>query len=92
MRILVTGASGFIGATLIPRLARDGHEIVAFGRDEQRMRSALAGRDAPGGGVRLVSGDALRGDGLRARARRRRGRVLPHSLNGAIVERIVPGA
>ncbi len=64
MRILVTGASGFIGATLIPRLGRDGHEIVAFGRDEQRMRSALGDADALGGGVQFVIGDALRGDAL----------------------------
>ncbi len=64
MRILVTGASGSVGATLIPRLTRDGHEVVAFGRDEQRMRSALAYAGAPPGDVRLVTGDALRGDGL----------------------------
>ena len=64
MRILVTGASGFIGSSLIPRLARDGHEIVAFGRDEQRMRAALADRGVPTPRVHLVTGDALQGDGL----------------------------
>lgn len=66
MRILVTGASGFVGATLIPRLTRDGHDVVAFGRDEQRMRSALAYSGAPTGrNVSLVAGDVLRGDALR---------------------------
>jgi len=65
MRILVTGASGFVGATLIPRLTRDGHEVIAFGRDEQRMRSALAYSGAAGANVRLVVGDVLRGDSLR---------------------------
>ena len=29
MKILVTGASGFIGRALIPRLIQSGHEIVA---------------------------------------------------------------
>ncbi len=31
-RILVTGASGFIGASLVVDLARQGHEIVSLGR------------------------------------------------------------
>lgn len=64
MRILVTGASGFVGAKLIPRLTRDGHEVIAFGRDEQRMRSALAYAGVPCGNVRLHTGDVLRGDEL----------------------------
>jgi nucleoside-diphosphate-sugar epimerase len=33
MKILVTGASGFIGRALIPRLIQSGHEIVATSRD-----------------------------------------------------------
>ena len=64
MRILVTGASGFVGSSLIPRLARDGHELVAFGRDEQRMRAALGEQAACTPGLTFVTGDALRGDGL----------------------------
>jgi nucleoside-diphosphate-sugar epimerase len=31
-RILVTGASGFLGACLVRHLAADGHEVVALGR------------------------------------------------------------
>ncbi len=64
MRILVTGASGFVGAALIPGLTREGHEVIAFGRDEQRMRSALAHGGAGPGSVQLRTGDALSGDGL----------------------------
>ena len=37
-RILVTGASGFIGAHIVRRLAADGHAVVATGRDVGRMR------------------------------------------------------
>ena len=33
MRILVTGASGFAGSLLVPRLLADGHHIRALGRD-----------------------------------------------------------
>ena len=30
MRILVTGSSGWLGQTLVPRLRRDGHEVVGI--------------------------------------------------------------
>jgi nucleoside-diphosphate-sugar epimerase len=33
MKILVTGASGFIGRALIPRLIQSGHDVVAASRD-----------------------------------------------------------
>ena len=32
MRVFVTGATGFIGRALIPRLQRDGHAVVAWVR------------------------------------------------------------
>ena len=41
MRVLVTGATGFIGRALIPRLRRDGHAVVAWARSEARARSLL---------------------------------------------------
>jgi uncharacterized protein YbjT (DUF2867 family) len=76
MRILVTGASGFIGSLLIPALQADGHHIRAFGRDSERVHIALAGarernratsaasHEAPA--VAVVRGDALSGHGLTA--------------------------
>jgi uncharacterized protein YbjT (DUF2867 family) len=54
MRVLVTGVSGFVGARLVPRLLRDGHELRGFARDPGRV--AL---DVP-----LVVGDAVTGAGL----------------------------
>jgi uncharacterized protein YbjT (DUF2867 family) len=41
-RILVTGASGFVGSLLIPRLLADGHTVRALGRDPARVSAALA--------------------------------------------------
>jgi nucleoside-diphosphate-sugar epimerase len=37
MRVLVTGATGFVAAHLIPRLAADGHEVLALGHDAERI-------------------------------------------------------
>jgi uncharacterized protein len=41
MRILITGATGFIGRALVPVLQRDGHAIVAWVRSESRARARL---------------------------------------------------
>jgi uncharacterized protein len=41
MRVLVTGATGFIGRALVPRLQRDGHAVVAWARSEVRARGLL---------------------------------------------------
>ena len=77
MRILVTGASGFVGSLLVPRLLDAGHEVTAFGRDAGRVRTSLAGAD-----VHVVQGDALSGAGPAGGAGGRRGRLLPDPLDG----------
>src|SRR5437588_8301357 len=53
MRVLVTGASGFIGGVLCDQLLRRGHEVVALVR--------RPGSEPPG--TRAVRGDL--GDGAR---------------------------
>ena len=54
MRILLTGASGSIGAALLPALTDAGHELRGFGRDPARVPAALP----------FVRGDAISGAGL----------------------------
>src|SRR5688572_3193781 len=51
MQIFVTGATGFIGRALIPRLQRDGHGVIAWVRSPARARSLL------GADVELVHAD-----------------------------------
>lgn len=51
MRVLVTGATGFVGGRLVPALVEAGHEVVALTRDASRY-------DAPEG-VTVAEGDVL---------------------------------
>jgi uncharacterized protein YbjT (DUF2867 family) len=56
MNVLVTGATGAIGAGLVPRLVAGDHAVRAFARDPARVTaSGLAG---------VVRGDAVTGAGL----------------------------
>jgi uncharacterized protein YbjT (DUF2867 family) len=66
MRVLVTGASGFVGSLLVPQLQAQGHSVRALGRDPARVEGALAhtrGRERRLQ-VEIVRGDALTGAGL----------------------------
>ncbi|MEA2319765.1 MAG: hypothetical protein QOD44_3954 [Solirubrobacteraceae bacterium] len=56
MDVLVTGATGAIGADLVPALARAGHRVRAFARTPRR--AAVPGVSA------VVAGDAVTGAGL----------------------------
>jgi uncharacterized protein YbjT (DUF2867 family) len=66
MRMLVTGASGFAGSLLAPRLCRDGHAVRALGREPARVAQALARGASRGSAadVEVLRGDALTGEGL----------------------------
>lgn len=52
MRILVTGATGYIGGRLIPELLKRGHDVRAFVRDPER----LTGKDWFSN-VEIIKGD-----------------------------------
>jgi uncharacterized protein YbjT (DUF2867 family) len=60
MPVLVTGASGYVGSALVPRLQAAGHDVRAFARDPARVEAAGVR------GVEIVAGDAVTGAGLDA--------------------------
>ena len=57
MRTLVTGVTGYVGATLAPRLAADGHFVRGFARDPSRVRVDVD---------EVMRGDAVSGAGVEA--------------------------
>lgn len=59
MRILMTGASGYIGGRLVPRLVAAGHDVVCLTRDSSRLER-VGWRSS----VHVVEGDVLDRDGL----------------------------
>ena len=62
MRILVTGASGFAGSLLVPRLLCEGHTVRALGRDPARVTAALKRRLPDGAADLSTEVEVLRGD------------------------------
>ncbi|MFW6018372.1 MAG: NAD(P)H-binding protein [Halapricum sp.] len=56
MRVLVTGATGFVGSHLVPALLDAGHDVVAMTRD--------ASRYDPPDGVEVAEGDLLNSETL----------------------------
>jgi uncharacterized protein YbjT (DUF2867 family) len=62
MKILVTGATGYIGKRLIPLLLHDGHTIVCPVRDKKRAQNYYKDQK----NVELVEADFLNGHSLEA--------------------------
>jgi uncharacterized protein YbjT (DUF2867 family) len=58
LQTLVTGVSGYVGSSLVPRLRRDGHGVRGFARSAARVDAAGVELDD------LVLGDATTGAGL----------------------------
>ena len=78
MQTLVTGVSGYVGAALVERLRRDGHEVRGFARSRERVAAARV--ELPD----LVLGDVTTGAGLeRALEGVDVAYYLIHSMEGA---------
>lgn len=60
MRVLVTGATGYIGGRLVPRLLDAGHEVRVLARDPARLQGRPWLES-----VEVLCGDVLKADTLR---------------------------
>lgn len=80
-RILVTGATGYIGGRLIPRLLEQGYLVRAMVRDPARLALRPWMQSALDGQLEVVRADVLTGDGLDAALEHcDRGYYLIHSM------------
>src|SRR4051794_38104181 len=61
MKILLTGANGYIGTRLLPILLALGHEVVCMVRDPRRFAAESDFQDQ----VQLISGDLLKPETLK---------------------------
>jgi uncharacterized protein YbjT (DUF2867 family)/uncharacterized protein YndB with AHSA1/START domain len=57
MKILITGATGYVGGQLLPKLLASGHDVTCMVREPSRVRHGMEG-------AAVVKGDALLPDSL----------------------------
>ena len=75
--ILLTGATGYIGGRLVPRLLEAGHRVRCLARDPARLAGpGLVATRGSGGGRLSAAGDPVGGHAGCGR------RVLPRSQHG----------
>jgi uncharacterized protein YbjT (DUF2867 family) len=78
MKVLVTGATGYIGGLLVPRLLDAGHDVTCMVRDASRPLPAMSK------GMRVVQADPLRPETLPAALEGHEAAYyLIHSMSGA---------
>jgi uncharacterized protein YbjT (DUF2867 family) len=62
MRILLTGANGYIGTRLIPILLEKGHDVICLVRDKRRFHEQSDFGDR----VKIITGDLLKPESITA--------------------------
>lgn len=78
MKVLVAGATGVIGAQLVPLLAAAGHDVVGISRGRRPTTAGASGTDT--GTIRYVNVDALDRSAVQGALRQLRPEVIVHVL------------
>lgn len=77
-RVLILGATGFVGRRLLPELLKKGVRVRLLVRDPSKLHDAFSGED-----VEVIKGDLVTGDGIeKALKDIRAAYYLVHSMGG----------
>jgi len=59
-RLVILGGTGFVGGSLVPRLAADGHSLLLLSRNRETRRHSAVGRNVTVASADIHDGAALR--------------------------------
>ncbi|TXC85221.1 SDR family oxidoreductase [Luteibaculum oceani] len=79
MKILLTGATGYIGKRLLPLLLEEGHEVICMARDRNRFQAPRGYEDS----IEIYEADLLKAETLKNNIKADIAYYLVHSMSSS---------